>query len=648
MPRTFKATVVLIVTLICLALLTILNVWQTNNTEEQVLKLQQSVASLEQKVENKLTGAGGASPEAGGSPKIGDVVSKEKYRKALQDPANILEAPTEPVIPPGVQKKEGGTLRRALTSDPKGFNFVVENSADVQELQTYMHNSFAERDLENPGKFVPDLAYKITRNDDYTEYTIHIKEGVYWHLPNVDLSEKRYDWLDKKHELTAEDCVFAFNMLKNEQVEAGAAKSFFEDMKEAVKIDRYTFKVIWKKKTYQSLSATLTWYPMPKWLYTKNRNGEEIPKETLGLKFNSHWASRHPVGTGPYKFVEYEAGSKVTLERFDDHFGEKPPVERIEYKIVKKPQKAFLRLKSDSLDFAELSAPLYRKEIVKAGPESPFKTGKLKYEIIDEFAYYYIGWNQEKPMFADRKVRLAMTHALNRKGIVKNVLNGLGSLQTGPYYHKHEANNPNIEPYQFDLKKARKLLDEAGWKDKNGDGVREKKIDGKTKKFEFSMLVYNKPSARRYISVYKSDLRKIGIIMHPQPVNWPTMQKKMNEKNFYAYTGGWALAWSIDPYQIWHSSQADVPRGSNRVGFKNDRADEIIETLRKTFDKDKRIELLREFHKIVHKQQPYTFFYAPKGVYAWQPRVKNMQFQKIRPQTLSLPWYIDPDMRVEE
>ena len=125
------------------------------------------------------------------------------------------------------------------------------------------------------------------------------------------------------------------------------------------------------------------------------------------------------------------------------------------------------------------------------------------------------------------------------------------------------------------------------------------------------------------------------------PVDWPTMLKKMDEKKFDAYTGGWGLSWTIDPYQIWHSSQADVPKGSNRVGFRNERADEIIEQLRVTFDEDERIELAREFHKIVHEEQPYTFFFAPKNVIAYNPRIQNVLVRKTRPQFSPIPWYID-------
>ncbi len=644
MPRTFKATIALIVTLVLLSLVTIVNVWQTDNTEEQVVELQRRVSELQssqdkilQKIEDGVAvdrsqqGARASAGNQGGS------ASGVRDRAALDDPDNILEPRTQPLVPTDVP--EGGKLRRRLSSDPKGFNWLTENGADVQMIMEYVHNTFAERDLENPDKFVPELAKKIEVNDDYTEYTIHIREGVQWHTPNVDTSKSKYEWIDDvDKEVTAEDCVFTFELLQNPQVKAGALQNYFKSMKKAKVVDEHTFKVIWKKKTHQSLSSTLTMFPMPKWLYTRTESGEKIAEESLGLKFNSHWSNRHPVGIGPYKFSKFKQGTRIELTRNSDFWGTAPPIETLEFQIIKKPQPAYLKLKADDLDFTDLSPPLYKENIKEAGPGSPFEKDELEYEKVDRFVYYYIGWNSDKPLFSDRRVRTAMTHALNRKSIIENVIHGLGHIQYGPYYYKHPANDPDIEPLEYDLDKARKLLEEAGWTDDDGDGVREKTIDGDTRKFKFDILAYNKPTTRAYLSVYKENLRKIGVQMSPRQVDWPTMQKKMNEKNFDAYTGGWALGWGIDPYQIWHSSQADIPKGSNRVGFRNDRADEIIEELRKTFDKDKRKKLYHEFHEIIHREQPYTFFYAPKAVYAWQPRLENVVFQKIRPQALSIPW----------
>jgi ABC-type transport system substrate-binding protein len=205
--------------------------------------------------------------------------------------------------------------------------------------------------------------------------------------------------------------------------------------------------------------------------------------------------------------------------------------------------------------------------------------------------------------------------------------------------------DPTVEPYTFDLDKAKKLLDAAGWKDSDGDGIRDKIVNGEMKKFAFAVLAYDSPSWRSSLSVFKEDLRKIGIQMSPQVVDWPTMQKKMDEKKFDAFTGGWGLSWLIDPYQIWHSTQADTPKGSNRVGFRNKRADEIIDKLRETFDDDERLALLREFHRIVHAEQPYTFFFSPQTTVAWQPRVENVIINTTRPQFTPLPWYIDDEVK---
>jgi ABC-type transport system substrate-binding protein len=98
----------------------------------------------------------------------------------------------------------------------------------------------------------------------------------------------------------------------------------------------------------------------------------------------------------------------------------------------------------------------------------------------------------------------------------------------------------------------------------------------------------------------------------------------------------------MDLFQTWHSSQADVPKGSNRVGFRNKEADTIIEKLRETFDMQERIRLLRSFHRIVHEEQPYSFFMVEKRIVCWWSDVKNVVFPKyLRPELNFMPWWVD-------
>ena len=163
------------------------------------------------------------------------------------------------------------------------------------------------------------------------------------------------------------------------------------------------------------------------------------------------------------------------------------------------------------------------------------------------------------------------------------------------------------QPWPYDLDRAAELLDEAGWVDGNGDGIREKVIDGQTVRFEFGMVTYGyRPEFIAAMEIYRNDLRRIGVVMNIEPVEWSVMIQRMNEKDFDAYTGGWVLSWDTDLYQIWHSSQADIPRGSNRVGFRNEEADRIIEESRRTFTTEGRQALFHRFHEILHEEQPYT------------------------------------------
>ena len=515
---------------------------------------------------------------------------------------------------------------------------------DVRNIQHLMHNSVARRDFENPNNFVPELAHKVTVNDDYTEYTIHIRKGVMWQTPALpDIADAKYDWLREPHELTAHDFKFYIDMVLNSQVESGAARNYYADIASVDIIDDYTYKITWKKQTRQSFNVTLESYPMPKWLFTKNPDGSDIPEATLGLEFNKHWSNNYPIGTGAYRFVKFEKGKALELERNPDYWRTRPKIEKIAGKIVKDPETALRLVKKGDVDYAGMTATQYAKEVLNS-KDSLFAKGELKTALYDVFGYSYIGWNADKPMFADKRVRQALTHAFKREEIIKNVYYGLGSIQTGPFVKGHPANNPEVKAWPFDLERAKALLTEAGWTDTDGDGIRDKVIDGTKTKFEFTITSYDgSPEWDAALSIFKEDLRAIGVVMDFSPVDWPTMQKKMNEKKFDAFTGGWGLDWAIDPYQLWHSTQADIPKGSNRVGFRNPRADEIIVTLRATFDEKKRLELTREFHAILHEEQPYTFFRAPKGVVAYRPRIGNFKIQKIRPQVFPMPWYIEGD-----
>jgi ABC-type transport system substrate-binding protein len=574
-----------------------------------------------------------------------DDTKSTRYEQTLDDPANLLSRPTGSLATDDAP--EGGTLRRYLSTTPRGLNWLTENGADVQEIQSYAHDSFAIRDPSDPTRWIPQLAYKITVSEDGRTYTIHLRKGVFWQLPSVDYSDPRNDWLKQRRELTAKDAAFLFEMIQHPDTKAGAIKSYYNDLDRVEVIDRYTFKVVWKQKLAHAKEFTIGMYPMPKWLFTRDRSGEALDASKIASNLHDHWASPYAVGTGPYRVADIAKDEHVRLERNPTYWGPRPPISRIVYKVFPGPAHAYEAFGRGELDLVEIDPPKYRDAILEKRDQGALSDVEYEHRVVDRPVFYYLGWNADKPMFADKRVRQAMTHAMDREAMIEETLYGLGKQISGPALPDHPGNNPSIEPLSFDLDKARALLDAAGWTDSDGDGIRDKMIDGERRSFMFEMMAYNKKTARDYLDRFRTDLRKIGVVMSVQPTGWGQMQKQMDARQFDAFTGGWGLSWSQNPYQLWHSSQADVPRGSNRVGFRNAEADKIIETLRTTLDEDKRAELLREFHAIIHDEQPYTFLYQLRSAYAWRPTLKNVQFQPLRPMDFSVPWYFERDQADE-
>jgi peptide/nickel transport system substrate-binding protein len=600
----------------------------------------------------RIRGGGGASVP------IGDGGSDEYAGEKVRHPEveNHLKAKQTHWPPEGAATN--GVLTQGWASgDPKGFNALLENSLDMRVLDNYTGSSLARPNRwTDPDAWYGDLAWRVEVTDDFKTYTSYLRKGVKWHpVAGVDRNDPRFAWLNKDHEVTAHDFVFYVDMLMHPQVENGFAKSYFAELESWKALDDYTFEVRWKKKQQLNLEESLGMSPLPKFLYTHNEDGSEIPKETLGLRFNQHWYNNKGiVGSGPYRFVEYTPGVQMRLERNEEYYGEKPAIKHIKFPIYTDPAQTVLKLKSGNIAFGALQPGQYRDEVLqyKDMPEgkrpkgSPFLDGTITCEAIPRLGYYYIGWNEDKPLFADKRVRRAMTLALNRQQIVDKVFVGLGNVAKGPYLEGTPSNAPEIEALPFDLKQAAALLKEAGWVDSDHDGLLDNVV-GKpgpdnTKRVPFEFTFLNYGSSAEWASaanIFKEDLLSIGVKMNVESAEWSLMQKRMDEKQFDAFAGGWALSWSVDLYQIWHSSQADIPKGSNRVGFRNKRADALIEELRATLDPAKRTQLLQEFHRIVFDEQPYTFVMTRKQPACYRNVVKNVVYAKTNPVADALPWW---------
>jgi peptide/nickel transport system substrate-binding protein len=246
--------------------------------------------------------------------------------------------------------------------------------------------------------------------------------------------------------------------------------------------------------------------------------------------------------------------------------------------------------------------------------------------------FYYIGWNQGTPFFSDRLVRRAMTGIINRQDIVAHLLQGHGRQITGPFYPNWD--DPNIEPLGYDPQTSGQLLDKAGWRDADGDGLRDK--DGVPLRFKF-MYASSYALFERLAKLLKDEAAKVGVEVIAEPCEWSILWDRLNRREFQAYIAGWAGDAVEDPYQLFHSSQIGNG-GSNFVGFRNPGADVIIEQARRTIDDDARGKLYQRLHGILHEEQPYTFLFTRPTFRLVDRRFKNVVVHKLGLDYLE--WYV--------
>ncbi len=639
MQRGFLRSALGLILLAGFFLLTIVNVWQSNRIERNQIELLNRVDAVEKTIENGDFASGSASRGPTGG--IFGVPEPSYVTEALGDTENIFTRDNSNWLP--AEAKQGGTLNLKMGSDPKGFNWLVENGADVSEIQSYVHIRLGGYHLKDVTRYKGDLAYHWTISEDKRTHTLKLRDDFLWHKPNVDWASGRFDWLKGDHPVSAHDVVFMMDLMTNDQV-AGAAplRSYFDELESYEAIDDYTVRITFKKPKYMQKVMISGLYPLPKFLYAFDEAGEAYEPEVIGKRFEDHWYNPMGIGAGPYTFTRFEPGVAIELERNPKFPLGGNAMDKIVYSILKDQNQPPRKLRTGELHLSSLAPAQYRTEVLEGEADSPFKNGTLQGGEYWSYNYAYIGWNADQPYFADKRARQAMSHAFNAQLLIDEVFLGLGERCTGPMPTVQPYYNRSLEPYAFDLEKAKALLDEAGWTDSDGDGIRDKVIDGTSIPFDFKLVTYGTSNEYKTVgNIFKEDLAKIGVKMTVAPMEWSNLLKQVDAREFDAVTLGWVSGPPVDFRQIWHSSQADLPKGSNRVGFRNADADRIIEALETEFDERKRKELAHEFHALIHEEQPYTFFYTRKSIVFWQKELQNVWFQLTRPHVNPRPFYLE-------
>jgi peptide/nickel transport system substrate-binding protein len=475
--------------------------------------------------------------------------------------------------------------------DASFLNPILSQDSASSEINSFVFNGLIKYDRDLQG-FVGVLAesWKV-ENGSEPVITFYLRKGVLWH--------------DGK-EFTAEDVKFTYDKIMDEKTNT-VRRSDYELVKTAEVLDPYTFRVTYKQPFSPGL-ATWGMGIIPKHL---------LEKEDINTtKFN-----RRPVGTGPFRFIEWVSDEKIIVEANPKYFEGRPNLDRIIYRIIPEPALNEMEILTQGVDYSSL-VPFEFKRIGQV----PF----LKTYSQPSLGYTYIGYNLKNPLFQDKRVRQALTYAINREEIVQYVLYGLGEVATGPFPNHLWYANPNVKPFPYDPQKARQLLAEAGWKDTDGDGILDK--DGKP--FQFRLITNSGNEIRKDVGVLvQRQLREVGIDVKFELYEWSVFLKNfINAKAFDACILGWGLSPDPDDYQIWHSSQ--IEKGFNFVSYKNPEVDLLWEEGRREYDVEKRKQIYWRIHELMAEDQPYTFLYVPLGNSALQRKFYLMEKDQTGRETL--------------
>lgn len=506
----------------------------------------------------------------------------------------------------------GGRIINATGADAGNLNPITSADAMVSTYWSHAMDSLAEPDYNDPDDFRPMLAESWQLSDDKLTWRIKLRKGILWHDFTDPVTGK--EWLNK--EVTAHDFKFYLDVIKDEKVDAVPLRGYFAPLKEIRVINDYEFEVVWSKPYFLSKDITLGLMPLPRHLY--NADGKFD-----GTKFNEDSKrNKMIIGCGPYQFVKWEIGKRTVFKRFEKYYGKRlgimPPIRQLSYDIYKHPGPRLQALEAKSIDTLSLTPEQWRNNTTTAAFG---KDGHLKKLYYPARAYNYIGLNLTNPLFADKRVRQALSHLVDRDRILRDVYYGLARAVSGPFFPDSPACDKSIKPREFSVEKAKKLLAEAGWRDTDGDGILDK--DGKP--FRFTILNPNvNTTYQKILPVLKEDMAKAGVQMDALSLEWSVVLQRLEKRHFDACMIAWTSSMRPDPYQLWHSETAGKPATSNFITFRNKKADALIDGIRVEFDDVKRQKLYHQFHALIHDETPYLFLFSPMNLVAVSNRYKNL------------------------
>ncbi len=523
------------------------------------------------------------------------------------------ELPGPEVAPPADEPddgpRQGGTVSIAIASDPENMNPLILPTGVVRPVFETTFNALVRSNASM--EWEPDLATSWTVSDDNRTVTFNLRDDVKFH---------------DGQPFTARDVAFTLSSMAHPAYIGGqfghvqnilGAQQYRDGGADGVEgievIDDHTIAITTVEPD-ASIFVTVSLGAIG-----------VIPEHILGDVPHDQWQvheyNRQPVGTGPFRFVRRETDSYIMLEAFEDHFGGRPLIDRLVWRIGdgRAQMAAFMNQEVDVI-----GVPTDEVDMVENRPFA-------NVVVHDRLSFTYIGMNNLHPVFAETRVRQAVATALNAEEITRAVTHGYGVPITVPTYHGSWAYPTDFEGWPYDPQRAAEMLDEAGWVLNSQTGVREK--DGVATEVRWNHAAGD--VADRTAAMVQQDLEAVGFKLDIQAVDFATMTHFLMPRDsqgvgrahtvddFHIYTLG--LSVRADPQPIerqFHSANLS-PQGHNYVSYSNPHVDELFAEARRSLDFEERQAVFQELFTILGTEVPWVPLYSTVQASAAHQRVQG-------------------------